>query len=326
MIRSHSVQGTVILAPSSSGAESQAPTNDSRSALGPHDVLLGRGLGITRNVGNVMFRELVNEHKMRYVACFKTDKPKIAKELVHYWHSLDPPGRFLARDVECKKNSPNILHGGRWCEVGDKIAQQKASQCLRERTPDVTPYCNYMRACKKEQKAQALAAEILEMRNSAEPLTVEYLREVEREMQENSIAVPTDIRLKQQIQQRQEANPLLLALFRANPTSSSPHQTSQVMSSLPKISHRGIPVQLFLQQREAAAQMRTYQAVEMEYLLQVKSEQEERDLADQILLRNRASMMLSTLGSSTIPANVPVYRYRRVATDVIWRREDPGTR
>lgn len=200
------------------------------------------------------------------------------------------------------------------------------------------------------------------MRNSTAPVTVEYLRDIEREMQENSTAVPTDSHRKQQTQQRQEANPLPLSLPREIPTSSSPHQTSQVMSSQPRTS------QLLLQQREAAAQMRASRAIEMEmqasravememrasraaemeyfmqvererqqsaaqmrasrdgeiaYLLQITREREERALAAH--LQNRASGMLPrpqassyvpTLGSSTIPANVPVYR--PVGNDLIW--------
>jgi hypothetical protein len=286
------VQGSVVQAPSSA-LKSKAPNDEKdekdRSALGSHDVLLGRGLGTYNHVGNVKFRQLVNEHKLRYVACSKTDKPKIAKELVRFWRNLEPPGRFLARDEECKKNSPKILHGSRWYEVGDKKAQEKASQCLRERTPDVKPYYNYMRACRKEQKARALAAEILEMRNSTVP--IQYLREFEREMQDSSTAVPMDFLLQQQIQQRQEANSLMSQMPRANSTLSQ-LQTSQLMSSQPRNSNRVLPGELLLQQREreAFAQMRASRAVEMEYLLRAEREREERALTAQIL-QNRASLM-----------------------------------
>jgi hypothetical protein len=38
---------------------------------GGHDVLLGRGGGTNNHCGNVKFRQLVNEHKMAYLACSK---------------------------------------------------------------------------------------------------------------------------------------------------------------------------------------------------------------------------------------------------------------
>lgn len=93
--------------------------------LGPHDVLLGRGSGISNHIGNIKFRKLVEKHKSRYVAASRVDKPKVAGELVAIWRKLDPPGRFLAR---CESN-----HTNPWVDVGDHRARQKTSQCLRER-------------------------------------------------------------------------------------------------------------------------------------------------------------------------------------------------
>ena len=122
---------------------------------GPHDVLLGRGLGTYTHVGNVNFRKLVNQHKLRYVACCKVDKPKIARELVAYWRKLDPPGRFLDRNEPQKKGDSSNPADSEWHEIGDKKAQEKASQCLRERTPDVLPYYQYIRATKNKRKSRA---------------------------------------------------------------------------------------------------------------------------------------------------------------------------
>ena len=45
------------------------------------------------------------------------------------WRNLTPPGRFLER---AQGSEPPVYH-----DVGDKKAQLKASQCLRERTPEV---------------------------------------------------------------------------------------------------------------------------------------------------------------------------------------------
>ena len=102
--------------------------------LGPHDVLLGRGLGTYDHIGNVNFRRLVTKNKPRYVESSKVDKPKVARELVQFWRKLG--GRFLARIDPAKKGEAIRSHEGEWYEVGDKRAQQKTSQCLRERTPD----------------------------------------------------------------------------------------------------------------------------------------------------------------------------------------------
>lgn len=94
---------------------------------GPNDVLLGRGGGINNRVGNIKFRELVRQHKLRYMAAKKVDKPKVAVEIVKMWRALTPPGRFI-------EPTPGTRY---YHDIGDKKAQLKASQCLRERTPDV---------------------------------------------------------------------------------------------------------------------------------------------------------------------------------------------
>uniref|UniRef100_A0A8J9X4D0 DUF6824 domain-containing protein n=1 Tax=Phaeodactylum tricornutum TaxID=2850 RepID=A0A8J9X4D0_PHATR len=110
------------------------------SKPGLHDVLLGRGGGTNNHQGNVFFRKLVNEHKMRYLACSKVDKPKVAREVVCLWRKLTPPGRFLSRHEEARRGPGSVKAADTlWYEVGDKKAREKASQCLRERTPDVLP-------------------------------------------------------------------------------------------------------------------------------------------------------------------------------------------
>jgi hypothetical protein len=116
------------------------------SKPGEHDVLLGRGGGTNNHIGNIHFRKLVNEHKMRYLASPKVDKPKVAREVVHIWRKMNPPGRFLARKDEGKKGPSSAKDADNiWYEVGDKKAREKASQCLRERTADVIPYIKQLR-------------------------------------------------------------------------------------------------------------------------------------------------------------------------------------
>jgi hypothetical protein len=113
---------------------------------GLHDVLLGRGGGTNNHDGNVLFRKLVNEHKMRYLACSKVDKPKVAREVVQLWRKMSPPGRFLNRKDESKRGPGSVKDAENvWFEVGDKKAREKASQCLRERTAEVIPYMKQLR-------------------------------------------------------------------------------------------------------------------------------------------------------------------------------------
>ena len=110
-----------------------------------HDVLCGRGGGTNNHPGNVKFRLTINEHKLRYLAASKVEKPKVAREVVDVWRSLDPPGRFLARKDDSKRGPGSVkAEGNVWYDVGDKKAREKASQCLRERTPDVLPYVREM--------------------------------------------------------------------------------------------------------------------------------------------------------------------------------------
>ncbi|EED91415.1 predicted protein [Thalassiosira pseudonana CCMP1335] len=100
-----------------------------------HDILCGRGGGTNAHPGNINFRRLVAEHKLRYLAASKSDKPGVAREVVQEWRSLDPPGRFLAKMDD--KDMGGGGGGGEkqtlWYDVGDKKAREKASQCLRER-------------------------------------------------------------------------------------------------------------------------------------------------------------------------------------------------
>ncbi|CAB9501730.1 expressed unknown protein [Seminavis robusta] len=132
--------------------------------LGPHDVLLGRGGGTNNYCGNVKFRKLVNEHKMKYLTVSKVEKPNVAREVVAIWRKLNPPGRFLAKqedpNAKRQQEGSNGSDGGQqqqppkprqvWVEVGNQKAREKASQCLRERTPDVLPLIRQM----KEQAQQ----------------------------------------------------------------------------------------------------------------------------------------------------------------------------
>lgn len=108
---------------------------------GEHDVMFGRGGGTNNHVGNIKFRQLCFEHKFRYLAASKVDKPKVAREVVAIWRQQSPPGRFLTKAARDKSKGQEST----WYDVGDQKAREKASQCLRERTPDVMPFIQQMK-------------------------------------------------------------------------------------------------------------------------------------------------------------------------------------
>ena len=144
---------------------------------GPHDVLLGRGGGTNNHSGNINFRKLVNEHKMRYLACSKIEKPNVAREVVDLWKKLEPRGRFLTRKEDTKgKTNANGDEIVVWVEVPEKKAREKASQCLRERTPDVVPYIRHLREQQDQMTEQGVSMVQQQLRMQREA-----------QMQENSL-------------------------------------------------------------------------------------------------------------------------------------------
>lgn len=62
------------------------------------------------------------------------------------WRSLDPPGRYLTK-TDASQGDDSL-----WHDVGDKKAREKASQCLRERTPDVMPFVKQLQEQDKKKK------------------------------------------------------------------------------------------------------------------------------------------------------------------------------
>uniref|UniRef100_A0A7S3DQD2 DUF6824 domain-containing protein n=1 Tax=Entomoneis paludosa TaxID=265537 RepID=A0A7S3DQD2_9STRA len=89
------------------------------------DVLSGRGNFVNYHPGNLMFRELVQKHKLAYVACPKPQKSGFAELIVA---DLRAQGaRFLCRNESTKL----------WHDIGDKKALMKTRQALREGAPDI---------------------------------------------------------------------------------------------------------------------------------------------------------------------------------------------
>lgn len=111
----------------------------------PHknDVLCGRGGSINNHIGNENYRIFVNRKKKVYLtARFKREKRLIAASIVKEVRSLDPPGRFLAKDNR----------SGQWYDIGDLKARDKTSQALREGAPEIR---KEMESDLKKQRAES---------------------------------------------------------------------------------------------------------------------------------------------------------------------------
>jgi len=94
-----------------------------------NDVLSGRGGRINAHVGNVQFREMVNQRKSEYlnVSTKKLEKAHIAATIVREVRGMVPSGRFLKQDSDT----------GMWYDIGDTKAIKKVGQALREDAPDI---------------------------------------------------------------------------------------------------------------------------------------------------------------------------------------------
>lgn len=100
--------------------DASSTNRDSEEAVGPDDVLLGRGGATNSHSGNRKFRNIVAEHQQEYLKARKREKVGIARRIVAIVHNNG--GRFLKRT----DNAQN------WIEVTEKRAQEKTSQALRE--------------------------------------------------------------------------------------------------------------------------------------------------------------------------------------------------
>jgi len=130
------------------------------------------------HAGNIRFRQLINVHKLRYLEATKVQKPNVAREVVEIWRAQSPPGRFLTMSNDSNANTSQTII---WHDVGDNKARMKASQCLRERTPDVIPIVQYVEDSKKIESSITKIAPKTEkwhnMINEKVPMkTSQYLR------------------------------------------------------------------------------------------------------------------------------------------------------
>ena len=87
-------------------------------------LLLLNHRGMTNgHAGNRRFRDIIALHRPDYVRATKMDKPNVARKIVRAIRQGNPIGRFLRKSSD-----------GHWRDVGDKVAAEKTSQGLRERS------------------------------------------------------------------------------------------------------------------------------------------------------------------------------------------------
>lgn len=90
--------------------------------LNDNDVLCGRGSGPNDHVGNIAFRSLVSTRRKEYLeTTTRSQKARIAKEIVAVVKSLSPPGRFLEKATDTS-----------WDIVPEAKALEKVKQALRQ--------------------------------------------------------------------------------------------------------------------------------------------------------------------------------------------------
>lgn len=78
--------------------------------------------------GNDQLRALAREQCQNYRRSSKKGKSYISRELVRAVRELNPPGRFLKKNLD-----------GVWEDVGDEVAREKASQALRDAVSITSP-------------------------------------------------------------------------------------------------------------------------------------------------------------------------------------------
>mmetsp|Transcript_28469 Transcript_28469/g.51585 ORF Transcript_28469/g.51585 Transcript_28469/m.51585 type:complete len:306 (+) Transcript_28469:155-1072(+) len=98
--------------------------------VNPNDILLGRGSGVNSNVGNVRFRDVVDQRRDEYCGATKEQKREIARQVLNEVHRRG--GRFLQLNAHI---------AGAYEKVSESKALGKCFHALREKkkTTDSSP-------------------------------------------------------------------------------------------------------------------------------------------------------------------------------------------
>ena len=87
-----------------------------------HDVLCGRGNGVQKHLGNIIFRKQIKHMKETYANCAKREKIIHRRKIYDTIQNQEPPGRFLKMDEKT-----NL-----WLEISENEALEKIGRALRE--------------------------------------------------------------------------------------------------------------------------------------------------------------------------------------------------
>lgn len=98
-------------------------------ALEPNFVVCGRGAPTSIHRGNIAFKRVIKKHEVRYLCSKRSEKPKIALQLLEEFRNSGV--RFVKRERE-EEDGPFI-----WVEIGDQQAYEKICQSLREGAPQL---------------------------------------------------------------------------------------------------------------------------------------------------------------------------------------------
>jgi len=93
-----------------------------------HDILSGRGVGISQHPGNERFRTLISSSyrdKSYCTSYSRREKMALANEIIAHIENLNPPGRFVKRRSDNRNN-------GSWSTLSKKEVVKKTIQALRD--------------------------------------------------------------------------------------------------------------------------------------------------------------------------------------------------
>jgi hypothetical protein len=130
----HDVASAAATSPFREGAPAGASPHNYSGIIWdvqPSDILCGRGAPTNYHYGNEAFRKLVKDYQTVYLCAKRSDKPRIAAELLQLVHSRG--GRFLRR----VKTSHHGISRYAWEELVEQRSYEKVCQALREGAPEL---------------------------------------------------------------------------------------------------------------------------------------------------------------------------------------------
>lgn len=103
------------------------------TSLNDNDVLLGRGRGSSKFIGNLRFRDVVKQYKKEYNAATTHNDKVIIAHKVHA-EITERGGRFLERiNADGEQPTRSVIQTGTWKMAPTGVAVERCKQSLREK-------------------------------------------------------------------------------------------------------------------------------------------------------------------------------------------------